>query len=123
MRDAPRTSLGSLVVWLFLLFGACVDQPLPPDPPAARLVVSWDPLSCGPPHRVALDLVDDGGDEVSKSAPCEIGSLSVDMPALGAFHGKVYAWAPDTPPDDSAAMDLSLDVSPPVTAWELEAVP
>ena len=70
--------LATLLFWT--LFGACVD-PGPPsvEVPVVRLVASWDPLACGDPHRVALELEDDDGAKLSASAPCAIGGLTLGM--------------------------------------------
>jgi hypothetical protein len=114
------TWLAALGFWL--LFGACVDTPLEPAPPIARLIAEWDPLACGQPHRVAIDLADDQGDVVSTSAPCAIGSVSIDMPHLGTYRGQAYAWDLDAATDDHT-LDVVVDVTDPITRWQLPVVP
>jgi hypothetical protein len=82
--------LATLGFWL--AFGACVDAGVPEPPPAARVVVSWDPRACGPPHRVAVELEDEDGARVSRSVPCELGGLALDAPHWGIYRGRIYAW-------------------------------
>ncbi|HEV7553874.1 MAG TPA: hypothetical protein VGO00_00380 [Kofleriaceae bacterium] len=74
------------------LFAACVDQPVPPSPPQSRLVGTWDPLGCGDPHRIAVELEDDDGAPLSTSVPCDHGSFTLDIPHFGIYRGRVYAW-------------------------------
>jgi hypothetical protein len=75
-----------------MAFVACVDTPIPDGPPVARVIVSWDPLACGPPHRIAVELEDEAGVAISASTPCTQGSLSLDAPHFGIYRGRIYAW-------------------------------
>jgi hypothetical protein len=90
-------------------FGACLDEPLPPAPSAAQLVIGWDPLGCGDPHRVAIDLEDDSGASLSGSAPCNLGRLGLGISHFGAYRGRIYAWALDAPAGPSAPVELTID--------------
>jgi hypothetical protein len=96
-------------------FGACLDEPLPSSSSAAQLVVGWDPLGCGDPHRVAIDLEDDGGARLSGSTPCNLGRLGLGVAHLGAYHGRIYAWALDGPAGPSIPVDLTIDQ--PIVEW------
>jgi hypothetical protein len=98
-----------------VMFGAavagCIDAPPDPGPRVgvARLVVSWDPLVCGEPHRVAIDLADDAGAEVSGSTPCSLGGLAIDLPHLGSYRGQIYAWALAAPMRSVAPIEVDVD--------------
>ncbi len=99
----PRMRIAALVVspWLvtllfWLVFAACIDTPMPDDPPIARVLVVWDPLACGEPHRVAVELEDHAGVKLSSSTPCDAGSLTIDTPHFGVYYGRVYAWEAGT---------------------------
>src|SRR5262249_2180550 len=75
----------------------CLDVPPESSAATARLVTAWDPLACGDPHRVVVELEDDGGAKLSAGTPCNIGGLTLDVSHLGSYHGRVYAWALDAP--------------------------
>jgi len=55
----------------------CLDVPPESSAATARLVTAWDPLECGDPHRVVVELEDDGGAKLSASTPCNIGGLTL----------------------------------------------
>jgi hypothetical protein len=104
--------LATAVLWT--VFAACVDEPLPPSAPLARLVAAWDPLACGPPHRVVLEL--DGDDDTyAVSVPCNLGGLAIDVSHFGTYRGRIYAWAPDAAIRSITAVDLSIDQ--PLVHW------
>ena len=121
MRSAGRMqSAFNRASWVVVMvscvgFGACLDEPLPASPSAAQLVVGWDPLGCGDPHRVAIDLEDDGGAQLSGSAPCNLGRLGLGISHLGAYRGRIYAWALDAPAGPSIPVDLTIDQ--PIVEW------
>ena len=110
------TLLLTFVFWT--CFGACVDTPAPDDTPQARVVAAWDPLACGDPHRVVVELADDAGAQLSVSAPCTLGGLTIDVPHFGTYHGRVYAWTLGEPDRSIATADLAVDV--PVVQWAVE---
>jgi hypothetical protein len=107
------TTLATVAFWC--LFGACVDQPMPRDEPQARVVASWDPLQCGDPHRVVVELEDDDGVPLSASAPCALGELTLDAPTFGRYRGRIYAWALGDPERSVAPVELIIDA--PVLGW------
>jgi hypothetical protein len=90
-------------------FAACVDQPVPPSPPQSRLVATWDPLACGTPHRIAVELEDDDGTPLSTSVPCNHGSFTLDIPHFGIYQGRVYAWTLGAPDELLAPLRLAID--------------
>ena len=94
---------------------ACLDEPLAPGPSAARLIVGWDPLACGDPHRVALELDDDSGARQSVSAPCNLGGLGLGISHYGIYRGRIYAWALDAPARTSTPVELTIDQ--PIVEW------
>jgi len=100
----------------------CVDQPLPDVEPQARVVASWDPLPCGDPHRVVVELEDDDGAKVSHSVPCEVGGMSIDIRHWGVYRGRIYAWTLTA--GDAAEMRsvlyVRLDVDAPVIFWPVD---
>jgi hypothetical protein len=87
-----RLVIAASVVLCLVVLAACVDTPLPDTEPQARLIVTWDPLTCGTPHRVVLELEGDYGVDLSTSTRCELGALSIDLPRWGVYRGRVYAW-------------------------------
>ena len=94
---------------LWTTFAACLDEPLPPRSSVARLVAGWDPLACGDPHRVAIELEDDSGARLAASAPCNLGALTVDLAHFGIYRGRIYAWALDAPIRSVAPVELVID--------------
>ncbi len=87
--------LATLVFWT--LFCACVANIPDEREPVSRLITSWDPLACGEPHRVVLELEDESGNQVRSSSPCWLGGLAVDLPSWGFYTGRIYSWVPDEP--------------------------
>jgi hypothetical protein len=98
--------------------GACVDTPLAPAPPQARLVASWDPLACGEPHRVVVELEDDAGVPLAASTPCALGELVIDAPHFGIYRGRIYAYALGEPIRSIVAVELTIDE--PVVQWVVQ---
>jgi hypothetical protein len=119
------------------LFAACIDAPPEPRLSPARLVVGWNPLACGDPHRLVVELRDDAGAVVSASTPCNLGTLAVDVPHLGSYRGRIYAWAlglperPSTPAKttteittemtDEVTVELTIDQ--PIVHWNVTVPP
>ena len=97
--------------WLVLVvLAACVDEPLPPDSPSARVIASWDPLACGEPHRIAIELA--GSDaELDDSAPCALGSLVLDVPAFGTYRVSIGERERELSIDQAV---VELEVAPPL---------
>lgn len=110
------TAVLTLAFWT--CFGACVDAQLQADPPQAKIVASWDPLQCGAPHRVAVDLADDAGAAISGSTACATGALALDAPHLGAWHGRIYAWTLGV--GEHATLPVDLDLEEPILDWHVE---
>jgi hypothetical protein len=102
-------------VLLWMTFAACIDGPPAEAPPIARLVAAWDPLACGEPHRVAIELEDDAGARTTASTPCNLGGLTLDVAHFGSFHGRIYAWALDAPMRSITPIDLMIDQ--PIVRW------
>lgn len=107
----------AMMVGLLSVLGlaGCLDAPLEPGPAAARLVVDWDPLACGEPHRVVVELADDGGAALSASVPCNLGGLTVDVAHLGVYRGRIYAWALAAPIRSVTALEVMIDA--PIVSW------
>jgi hypothetical protein len=101
-----------------IALAACIDAPLEPGAPFARLVAAWDPLACGEPHRVAVELYDDDGAGASSSTPCNIGGLTVDVAHFGTYRGRIYAWALGTAIRSEAAFEVTIDR--PIVHWTVE---
>ncbi len=99
-------------------FGACVDTPDPPSPPKAKIVAACDPLGCGAPHRVVVELEDDVGAPLSLSTPCTLGSLTIDIPHFGIYTGRIYSWTLGEP--DRSITPVELVVDQPITRWDVE---
>ena len=86
-------------------------------PPAARVIALWDPLHCTDDHRVVVELEDDDGIRVSRSAPCGIGSVTLDVPHWGFYLGQCYAWSAGKA--TVRATDLSLAVDAAIVHWQI----
>jgi hypothetical protein len=112
----------SLFASLFVV-GACVETPLPDVEPLARLVVVWDPLDCGEPHRVAVELEDERGAPLSRSVPCELGGMSIDVPHWGVYRGRLYAWdlVPSAQAEIRSVLSVRLEIDAPVVHWYVDA--
>lgn len=93
-----------------LACAGCIDFS-PGEPLQARVVVYWDPLSCGEPHRVAVALEDDSGAQVSGSVPCALGELALDVPHFGTYHGWSYARAVGQATRSFAPIDVAVDAT------------
>ena len=104
-------------VLLWTSFAACIDTPPAPGAAIARLVTAWDPLACGDPHRVVVELADDAGAGISASTPCNLGSLTLDVAHLGSYHGRIYAWALDASIRSITPIDLMIDE--PIVRWQV----
>jgi len=100
---------------LWTTFAACVDEPLAPSPSLARLVAAWDPLACGEPHRVVIELEDDDGATSSASTPCNLGGITVDVSHFGVYCGRIYAWALAAP--IRSVMSVELTIDEPIVHW------
>lgn len=100
----------------------CVDMEPPDIDPQARLVAAWDPLLCGEPHRVAFELEDERGAKFSRSVPCQLGGMSLDVPHWGIYRGRIYAWelqASDTA-EIRSVVSVRLEIDSPVVHWYVE---
>lgn len=102
---------------LWASLAACIDTPPAPGSAVARLVAAWDPLACGEPHRVVLELEDDSGVKVSASTPCNLGGLTLDVSHLGTYRGRIYAWALDAPIRSIAPVEVMIDE--PIVQWSV----
>lgn len=115
----------SLVFWVAFAamvgcFG-CIDAPLGDPEPVAKVFAHWDPLACGGPHRVVIDLEDDGGAPLASSAPCSRGGVTLDVSHWGNYRGRVYAWLLDEPPRSVTPVTLTIDAT--VVHWQISTPP
>jgi hypothetical protein len=111
--------LATAMFWL--AFGACIDTPSSDDPSIARVIVIWDPLACGDPHRIAVELEDQDGYRLSGSAPCNSGSVTIDTAHYGIYYGRVYAWrAGET---IRSVTPLRMLVDEPIVRWWIVTPP
>jgi hypothetical protein len=125
---APRPSscanyiVPALVLVMLALTPACLAT-LPDDdePPASRVIVQWDPLDCGPPHRVVLELQHEDGTDASSSVPCILGSLSIDLRQWGIYFGRFYGWEAGSPIRRIEPVTLTVDA--PLIHWQLVEPP
>jgi hypothetical protein len=113
-------------LFAFTSSGCVIDSPVESEPePIARVVVAWDPLACGadgsPPHRVVVELEDNAGIALSKSTPCNAGSVSLDTAHYGTFYGRIYAWQAGE--EIRSVMPVRLVVDAPVVRWWIAAPP
>lgn len=118
-----RTVVCVVTPWLcglafWAVFGACVAGVPDPPEPAARLIASWDPLSCGVPHRVVVELEDEDGVPMSASAPCWLGGIAFDVPHWGIYSGRIYTWVQGAPIRSERHVNLAIDA--PIVRWQVE---
>jgi len=118
--------LASAGFWL--VFCACLDAPLDREAPQPRVIASWDPTECGDPHRVAFELVDDSGAQLSASAPCALGGLELDVPHVGAYTARISAWSlgdggsgAGRAPTATTTVELTIDAE--LVRWHLAMPP
>jgi hypothetical protein len=106
--------LGGLV-WVS---GCLAQAPDDADTPAAsRVIAMWDPLHCTDDHRVVVELEDEDGVHFSRSAPCVIGSVTLDVPHWGFYSGLCYAWSAERPMVRTT--DLALAADAPIIHWQI----
>lgn len=115
VHDLCSPLFTSVLLWTTLC--GCIDEPPAPSSAVARLVTAWDPLGCGDPHRVVVELEDDSGAKISASAPCSIGGLTLDVAHFGIYHGRIYAWAFDAPMRSVTLVDVTIDE--PIVHWQV----
>lgn len=114
------TVAATAVFWMCFgtCVGGCVDMPFPELEPQARVLAAWDPLVCGEPHRVVIELEDDDGAKLSKSVPCDAGGVTIDIPRWGVYRGRIYAWT--LGPEIRSVVSVRLDVDAPVIVWNVD---
>ena len=126
MPIADRFSVLSWMCWplvatvvFWMCFGtcvaACVDAPLADTPPQARVILMWDPLQCGEPHRVVVELEDDGGAPLRASGPCALGGLTIDVAHFGIWRGRIYSWVAGEM--ERSIVNVTLAVDEPIVRW------
>lgn len=117
----------TVLVWTAL--AACIDAPPEPRLSPARLVVAWDPLACGDPHRIVVELQDDTGATTSASTPCSLGTLAIDLAHFGSYRGRIYAWVlepparPTAPGDPAGQRTIDLTIDQPIVRWDVMVPP
>jgi hypothetical protein len=110
------TGVATLVFWA--CFGACVAAQAPDMPPQARVIVAWEPERCGAPHRVVVELEDEGGAPVRSSTPCQVGGLTLAVPHFGMWYAQVSTWTAGEP--ERSVLALTLAIDEPVVRWFVE---
>jgi hypothetical protein len=116
MRSPLLVTIFGLV--LAITAAGCTDQPLTEPEPQSRIVAAWDPLACGDPHRVAVELEDYLGIPISRSVPCELGGVTLDVPHWGVWRGRIYAWR--SGPDIRSVLSVRVDVDSPIIHWYVD---
>ncbi|HEY0255050.1 MAG TPA: hypothetical protein VGC41_26165 [Kofleriaceae bacterium] len=104
------------LVWLLaLVMAGCLDSPLADEGPQAKIVAEWDPLQCGEPHRIAVELEDTDGGPISASTNCGLGTLTLDARHYGIYRGSIYAWSLGV--GKTSPTDIHLTVDEPIVHW------
>jgi len=115
MAGAMRSLCGlTAVTWSATLifwssFSACFDTSDHGARVPDELIAMWDPVSCGPPHQVVVEIQDDTGARIDASAPCDLGELRADVPELGEYQGRAYAWDPGHPIRSIEPVSVAID--------------
>lgn len=125
ITSVGSTTLATALFWgVFgscVFGGGCVDTPLPDREPQARLITSWEPLACGEPHRVVIELEDEDGRMLSASVPCELGGLTIDVPTWGVYAGRIYAWSiAGSQATISSVAPVRLEIDAPIVEWRVD---
>jgi hypothetical protein len=118
MRSRPHVLVPRLAVLAVLVAVAtvgCAEQPFTEPEPQSRIIAAWDPLACGDPHRVAVELEDHLGVPISRSVPCELGGVTLDVPHWGVWRGRIYAWR--SGPDIRSVLTVQVEVDSPIVHW------
>jgi len=115
IRSGAPSVLTAVVCWAATVAAGCMDEPSLEDASGPRIVAKWDPLACGAPHRVALELEDEEGRRISSSAPCANGGLKLAAPHLGVYVGRIYAWTLGQP--IRSVMPVQIDVDESTERW------
>ncbi len=111
-----------VLVAVVALACGCLDMPMPDVEPQARLIAAWNPLDCGEPHRVVFELESERGVPLSRSAPCEVGGVSLDVPHWGIYRGRIYAWQlqPSSESVIRSEVAVRLEIDAPIVHWYVE---
>lgn len=117
------TVLASILITMAIgvLAGCLSTVPDDDEPPASRVIVQWNPLECGEPHRVVLELEHEDGTDASSSVPCILGSLTLELGQWGIYFGRFYGWEAGVPIRGVEAVTLTVDA--PVIHWQLTEPP
>ena len=116
IRSAAPSGLIAATCWAATAAAGCMDEPAVTEGASGpRIVAKWDPLACGAPHRVALELEDEEGRRISSSAPCANGGLKLAAPHLGVYVGRIYAWTLGQP--IRSVMPVQIDVDESTERW------
>ena len=119
-------TLATALFWLLFgsfVLGGCLDASPPgPPEPQARVLAAWDPLACGDPHRVVVELEDFDGRRISQSVPCDIGAMTIDVLHWGVYRGRIYAWmlAEGSAAVIRSEQPVQLEIDAPIVEWVVE---
>lgn len=94
---------------MWLACAACMGAPPDGEEPVARLVITWDPRACRGAYRVVVEIGDGSGDDARTSAPCALGGVAVDLPALGVYRGRIYAWSATSAIRSISPLEITVD--------------
>jgi hypothetical protein len=113
----------AVAAWIAL--AACIDAPPEPRMSPGRLVVGWDPLACGDPHRLVVELRDEAGAVLSASTPCSLGTLAIDVAHFGSYRARIYAWVldPTARPTAPGERIVDLTIDQPIAHWDVTVPP
>ena len=122
-RDAMGVGMHHRVASLLCFASACVVTSTDADPPpAARILAAWDPLACRDTYqRVVVELEDEDGVELSSSAACRVGRLTLDAPSWGVYRGRIYTWVLGEAIRSVTQVMLTVDAS--IVHWQLPTPP
>lgn len=71
---------------------------------------------------MVLELEDERGADLSRSVPCEIGAITLDLPRWGVYRGRVYAWhlEPSDVAEIRSVVSVRLEVDAPIVHWYVD---
>lgn len=118
-------SLARRPALILIFFVGCLTSPPEGEvpEPVARIVAMWDPLMCGGPHRIAVELEAESGARYSKSAPCQVASVTIDVDHWGFFFARAYSWIAGEPRREENDIASALSIDAPIVYWQVSVPP
>jgi hypothetical protein len=124
MSIAFARSFSFALIYALLPVGCLASPPEGETPePVARIVAMWNPLACADPLRVVVELEAESGARYSRSAPCAVGTVTVDVDHWGFFFARAYSWVAGVPRREENDIASTLAIDAPIVYWQVSVPP